>query len=436
MILEDGAVRTQHHGLVVLLFLAVVGGLLTGLIGGVFRWTLVQADDLRTDLVDWAQQWPVAGVLIPMGVAAVLVAIARHIVRWVPEAAGSGVQRVEAAMKGDVPLERLRVLPAKFVGGVLAIGSGLALGREGPTVQMGASIGGVLGGRLKRRGDDRTMEAGLAGAGLAVAFSAPLGGSIFVFEELTKKVTVRLVGVTLVGAACAVVVAEQIIGTGLEFDVPKIDRPTAGHLLLYGALGLLIGVMAGAYNRTVVWFLDLAVRLRRVPPELIAAIVGGGVGAIAFFAPSAVGGGDTISQGTFDATSPTIGALLGLLVFRWLLGPLSYAVGTPGGLFAPLLAVGAVTGALFATALGALWQLSVPGFAFVGMAAFFAGVVRAPLTGIVVTVEMAGTVDLIIPAMIAATLAVAGAIIVKSEPIYDTLRARLTDARPEARRWH
>lgn len=432
---DDPAVATQHRGLGTLILFGVLGGLLTGVVGGAFRWTLIRADDARVAVVDWARQWPIAGVLVPVALAAVAVALARLLVRYVPEAAGSGVQRVEAAMRGAVPLERLRVLPVKFVGGVLAIGSGLALGREGPTVQMGASIGGALGKRLPHEGDDRVLEAGLSGAGLAVAFSAPLGGSIFVFEELTKKVTVRLVATTLVGAGVAVTVSAYIIGQRQEFNLGQIPDWRAVELLPYALLGLLIGGAAAYYNRTVVWFLDFLARFRRLRPEVTAAIVGGLVGAVAFFFPTAVGGGDGITQATFDAR-PGLLTLVALLIFRWFLGPLSYAVGTPGGLFAPLLTVGALSGAVFALALQPLFSVSVASFAFVGMAAFFAGVVRAPLTGIVITAEMAATVELVVPAMVAATLSVVAAIAMKSEPIYDTLRARIPPDSKLPDRWH
>ena len=168
-----------------LALVAVASGLLTGVVGAGFRLSLLQAESLRAALLGWARQWPAVGWVIPVTIAAVLVAVAAWLVqRFAPLAAGSGVQHVEAVMRGEAGPAPIAVLPVKFVGGVLAIGSGLVLGREGPTVQMGATIGA----RLAQRGalDDasvRIVQGAAAGAGLAVAFNTPLGGIAFVFEE-------------------------------------------------------------------------------------------------------------------------------------------------------------------------------------------------------------------------------------------------------------
>ena len=142
--------------------------------------------------------------------------------------------------------------------------------------------------------------------------------------------------------------------------------------------------------------------------------------------PTLVGGGETIAQRMFTDT-PVPWVILGILLLRWVLGPLSYSVGTPGGLFSPLLALGASSGALFASVANIIvpWlELPVTSFAFVGMAAFFAGVVRAPLTGIIITAEMAVTTALLIPALMAAAGAVLAATMLRNPPIYDTLRPR------------
>ena len=426
--IQEPEVSRLPDGLPQLAVLAFVGGALTGVVGASFRWVLIQADTFRLALVDWAQQFSTPGLIFPVAFAAVAVALARYITRVVPEASGSGIQRVEASMRGEVPLAKGRILPAKFVGGALAIGAGLGLGREGPTVQMGASIGSKLGKVFHQRRGSEELEAGLAGAGLAVAFNAPMGGSIFVFEELARAFRLRLIVATLIGAGTAITVSRQMLGNAPEFvigDIPNVDLL---HLLAYVILGLVIGVMSGFYNQSVIFFLDLMQNIKRLPAEAKAAIVGGIVGGVAFYFPSLVGGGENIAQEMMTNT-PLLGAILGILVFRWFLGTISYSLGTPGGLFSPLLAMGAATGALGATLANQLipgLDLHVASFAFVGMSAFFAGVVRAPFTGIIIVAEMANTSSLLLPALLAAAGAVLAATLMRSEPIYDTLRPRTT----------
>ena len=156
---------------------AIIAGVFIGFVGGAFRWCLQTADDLRIDLVDWAHTLPGPGWLVPIAAAALGATLAALIVRWEPLAAGSGIQHVEAVFLGEARPPLIRLLPAKFVGGVLSMGSGLVLGREGPTVHMGAAIGAEAARRARLPDSEvRMMQTALGGAGLAVAFNAPIGG--------------------------------------------------------------------------------------------------------------------------------------------------------------------------------------------------------------------------------------------------------------------
>lgn len=432
---DDDDLADERQVLLGLAVLGLIGGALVGVIGSAFRWLLIEGDRTRVDLVGWAKELPlppVMGILIPVFTAAVCVAIARAMVVKVPAASGSGVQRVEAAMKGQLEPESVRILPVKFIGGVLGISAGMVLGREGPLVQMGASIGSKLGRML---GLDRlssySMEASLAGAGLAVAFNAPTGGSIFVFEELTKSFRLRLVIPTLIGTATAITISRWVLGDKASFLVGDVTPYSALAFLGFAIFGVIVGLLGAFYNLTVVWFMDAFDSIKRIPLLVKAALVGAFIGGIAWFAPNLVGGGTNITQQMISA-SPGLWAVLGILVVRWLLGPLSYSVGTPGGLFAPLLALGALCGALFAGSINALspGSLNVTAFAVVGMSVFFAAVVRAPLTGIVIVAEMAATTELLVPSLLACAFAVLTTTVMKSEPIYDTLRRRMLEREP------
>ena len=249
-----------------------------------------------------------------------------------PEASGSGVQRVEEIIRGDVVPMRAVVLPVKFVGGVLALGTGMALGREGPTVQMGATIGHLCWRVFKlRAGDARVLLAAGAGAGLAAAFNAPLAGAIFVFEELVRRFELRVAVATFAACSAALAVMRSLLGDRLVFSVPTIEVELFPGYLMFLVLGIVMGALGVAYNRMVVAGLDLADRVRRVPPEIPAAIVGGVVGLLAWLWPNVVGGGESQVQGVLDG-GHSFGALGFLLAVRLLLGPLCYAPGLPGGL--------------------------------------------------------------------------------------------------------
>lgn len=424
--------RRDIAGLLRLLFASLVTGLMIGVVGSAFRGLLNLSNQARDLLIAEAHANPWEGFLEATLAVAVAAMIARWlVVRFAPIAAGSGVQHVEAVMRGEAASAGVAVIPVKFIGGLLAIGAGLVLGREGPTVQMGAALGRIMSQLAMRRDPDQTIvDAAGAGAGLAVAFNAPIGGSIFVFEELTHSFTSRQVLATLSAAGTAIAVMRYALGDLIEFRAgAPVDQPLF-QLLDHFAMGAALGLVGAAYSALTIVLLQAGDALRQVPSILRAGVVGLVVGAVGWFGPSMIGGGEAVASSIL-ASSPAAAALAVLLVARFLIGPFSYAAGTPGGVFAPLLAMGAASGALFAQLANVwqpAWQLSPTAFAVVGMAAMFTAVVRAPFTGVVLTIEMTGRADCALAMLVACLAAAATATAVGSEPIYDTLRRRMLAA--------
>ncbi len=415
--------------LLTLALLAPIVGAGAGLIGAAFRLALEHADDWRNALIAWARSEQFTGLLLVTVVCAAAVAFAAWLVcRFSPIASGSGIPHVEAVLRGELPQVPFHLIAIKFVGGLLAIGSGLALGREGPSVQMGANVGDLVGRMFRRNLPDcRVLLAAGAGAGLATAFNAPIAGAIFVLEELVQQFEVRIAIAALGASATAIGVARVFLGDAPDFHVDALAYAGSAVRPLYFLFGAIAGLVAILYNRTLLGTVAAANRLDHWPVPLRAALIGAVVGVLAWFAPSLVGGGDGITQRTLNGADAWVVVPL-VFLLRFALGAVSYAARTPGGLFAPLLVLGAQLGLLFGAACRLLFpdlHIQPEGFAVVGMAAFFTGVVRAPLTGIVLVVEMTASVHMLLPMLGACFVAMLVPTLLHDAPIYESLGASL-----------
>jgi CIC family chloride channel protein len=420
--------RDREGSLLALALLALVAGALAGLVGAIFRLCLEQADRLRDVLIARAHGWEVVGFLLVLTACAAATALAAWLVRrYSPHASGSGIPHVEAVVRGELPQAPYGLIPVKFIGGLLAIGSGLALGREGPSVQMGASLAHLVGTVFRRSWPDcRVLVAAGAGAGLGTAFNAPIAGAVFVLEELVQRFEHRIAIAALAASASALGFARVLLGDAPDFHVNLLSYADAGTRPLYFVFGAFAGLLAIAYNRLLLATLATARRLTAVPVELRAGLVGAAIGILGWFAPDLIGGGDAITQNVL-AGSVSLAAIPAVFLIRFALGAVSYAAGTPGGLFAPMLVLGAqfgfLSGGVCRTLLPHL-DVQPEGFAIVGMAAFFAGVVRAPITGIVLATEMTGNVSMLLPMLCACSVAMLVPALLGDPPIYESLRER------------
>jgi chloride channel protein, CIC family len=423
------ASEADRDSLLVLALLGTVVGAAAGAVGAIFRLSLGQADRMRGALIAVAHGYGLAGLLLVLLMCGAATALAAWLVRrYAPHASGSGIPHVEAVLNGSLEPAPIGLAPVKFVAGVLAIGSGLALGREGPSVQMAASIANRIGLLFRRDWTDcRVLLAAGAGAGLATAFNAPLAGAVFVLEELLRRFEIRIAIVALGASATAIAVSRGMLGDLPDFHVGTLAYAGVAIRPLYFVFGAVAGLVAIAYNRTLLAMIAVADRLRSWPVELRAGLIGAAVGTLAWFAPGLVGGGDTITQRTL-AGAETLATLPAAFLLRFALGAVSYAARTPGGLFAPMLVLGAQLGLAFGIVCGLAFpelHIQPEGFAIVGVAALFTGVVRAPLTGLVLVTEMTASVTMLgacFVAMLVPTL-------LGDPPIYDSLREPVGDSK-------
>lgn len=410
---------------------AALVGLLAGLIAVAFRAALAAADAARDALLSWAHRlgafgWIFAVLFSAFGATAAVFLVRR----FAPEASGSGIPHLEAVLHRYRELHWRRLLPVKFLGGVFALGSGLVLGREGPTVQMGGAVGAAVADKLRAGQRDRAvLIASGAGAGLAAAFNAPLSGLVFVLEEVQKDFRPAVFGAAFLAAAVADILARFASGQLPVFHVPSYPVLDLALLPAFVVLGLACGVLGVAFNRALLSTLNA---YARVPARLVlpaVATVGGFVGLAAWFSPVAVGGGHNLAEMFLagEAAPRTLTAIGVWFAVRFVFGMASYGTGAPGGIFAPLLVLGALVGLAVGQTTHTLFPQLVPTpavFAVVGMAAYFTAIVRAPLTGVVLIIEMTGSYAQMLPLLVACFCAYLAAESLGELPIYESLLER------------
>jgi chloride channel protein, CIC family len=407
---------------------AIVIGLLAGLLAVAFRGSLDAIEPVRSALIGMARAHAPWGPLAVVVAAAVTGGFAVWLVAAVaPEAAGSGIPHVKAVLHGLEPIRWRRLLPAKFASGVLGIGAGLALGREGPTIQMGAGVGEMVGGWFASTPRERrTLIAAGAGAGLSAAFNAPLAGLVFVLEEVQRDFAPAVFAMALLASVVADVTTRLVLGQLPVFHVTVESIPPLATLPISLVVGVFAGLLGVVFNRSLVGSLDLFQRLVPGRAWLRGVAVGGAVGAVGCVLPDVLGTGKPLLAATLDGTVQ-VTLLPFWFVLRFVLTMASYGCGAAGGIFSPLLVLGAAIGRAVGDAAHGL----VPGtvdqattFAVVGMAAYFSAIVRAPLTGIVLMVEMTGNYSLVLPLLAASLTAYGVADLLGDRPIYEALLER------------
>ena len=409
---------------------SLVAGALAGLLGSGFRLVLQRAEIFREEALSWAHhQLPVYGWLVPVFGVALSAGFARWLVRrFAPDASGSGVPQVEAVVRDNAPLGSLVALPVKFVGGAIVLGGGLLLGREGPTVQMGALAAQFVGTVLRLpRGAVRVLLAAGSGAGLAAAFSAPLSGAVFVLEEIAQRFSLRILVATLSACSASIAVSYQVLGMRPDFNIAHIAVPGFFHFIFYLGLGLPLGLLGVIYNSLILRGLDLTDRFKGARSDLVAAAIGGVVGLAEWLRSDLLGGGDYLVQQLMNGQVGYC-TLATLFLVRFILGPASYAARVPGGIFAPLLVIGGAVGAasgLLVHALAPSLLRDPAAITLVGMAGFFAATVRAPITGIALVLELTGVTSLFVPLLATCSVAAAVPAALGAAPIYDALRERV-----------
>lgn len=407
--------RLREHQL--FLALAIITGILAGRVAVLFTLAIERADDAFFGLAPSPWRTFLVPVLVSL-VTGVLLAVV------FPGVRGSGVPQTKAAFHLHGGVIGARVPLGKFLTGVLSIGSGHSLGREGPSVQIGAGLASTIGQwlRLPPARVKALVPVGAAGA-LAAAFNTPIAAVLFALEEIIGDLNATLLGSTVVASVASVVVERSILGNEPLFRVPVYRLVHPAELLGYAALGLVGGVVSLVFCKALLGLRSVFLRLPRATAIVQPAIGGAAIGAILLVVPEVKGVGyEYVDQ-----------ALNGGLVFRTLLAlclvklvatVVSYCSGNAGGIFAPSLFIGAMTGGAIGTLVGrvAPFPTGEPGaYALVGMGALFAGIIRAPMTSVFMVFEITQDYQIIVPLMVANLLSFAISRRYQPIPVYEAL---------------
>lgn len=369
------------------------------------------------------------GLLLVLGFALIFIAyLLGTIAQKQPLVGGSGIPQVKGAVSGNLEMNWASTILWKFVGGVLAIGAGLSLGREGPSIQLGAAAGqGVnrLFGGLKI--EERILITSGASAGLAAAFNAPLAGVIFSLEELHKNFSPPVLMSAMAASLTADFISKNFFGIKPIFDfhiLPFLPFRYYFHLII---LGLVIGAFGVLFNWGLLKAQDIYKKQTVIPPKFLSAVPLLLSIAVGLYLPSCLGGGnhliDTISQQDFSLI-----LLLILVTVKFVFTVISYGSGVPGGIFLPMLVIGALSGGIFGHMAVNLTGISpeyINNFVVFAMAGYFTAVVKAPITGSILITEMTGSFGHLLPIIIVSMAAYVASDILRGKPIYDELLHRI-----------
>jgi CIC family chloride channel protein len=420
----------MREKLLIIYLISIILGILTGVVGSLFQIAIEQMDWLISYLFDYFNKQSATYVFLSSLTSMLMVLTAWLMVkRLAPEAGGSGVQEIEGTLLHERPIFWRRLIPVKFIGGILAISAKMVLGREGPTIQMGGNLGEMVGeiANIPRSRRDTLIAAGSA-AGLATAFNAPLAGVLFVIEEMRNEFNFSFTNFKMVAICCvmATITLHAIIGSHPAIPMDVFQAPALNSLWLFFIFGLIVGLAGLIFNIVLMFFLH---RLDNTKPMLIplyVAFAGALVGLLWTIEPETVGGGYRIIHEALTL-SPSIKFLAVLLIIRFFTTMLCYSTGVPGGIFAPMLALGTLLGLFFVkllVTLGLNTSIAPGVFAVAGMGALFSAAVRAPVTGIILVVEMTQNYLLILPLMVTCLTATMIVQLAANPPIYLQLLRR------------
>ena len=403
----------------------VMVGIFAGLMVCLYRYLLNGSEHILRDYLGMIHGNVLYIILFFIALAVMGLLIDR-LTKWEVDSAGSGIPQIYAEVKGHMEANWAKVLFSKITAGVLTALGGLSLGPEGPSVQIGGMAGkGIV--RLFKGSKTDELRLILVGSavGITAAFNAPLAGVIFVFEEINHGFDKTLVFIALVSAIVSDFISKMIFGQSTVLSFPIYNIPLESYWILV-ILGILIGLLGYVYNVGMIKSSEFVSSLK-IPSWLKFVLVFMVSGIVALTVPEISDGGHFMMD-MLDLAMPSLGVLVLLLVLKYLFSMFSFSSGAPGGIFLPILVLGAYIGAVFGTIVVPAFGLEhdlIYKFIVISMAGFFAATVRSPITGVVLLAEMSGSTESLVAMIIVSLIAYVIPTLLGNEPIYESLYDRL-----------
>jgi H+/Cl- antiporter ClcA len=402
-------------------------GFFAGVLIVLFRYALELIENLRNYLYLVMAASDSAYRLLWLTLLCLIGLILGLLIKKEPMARGSGIPEVEGILAGHLKMKWHRVIAAKFIGGVLAIGAGLSLGREGPSIQLGAAVGQGISRLLGRfRIEEKYLITSGASAGLAAAFNAPLAGVIFALEEIHKTFSPAILMSSVAASLTADFVSQQVFGVKPIFDFSSLPILPFSYYAYVIGLGIVTGLFAVIFNKSLIRVLNaydaVPVFMKNFVPA-IPLIIGGILG---FFLPQVLGGGNELIM-SLRQSNYSLYLLAVLLIVKFIFTMISYGSGVPGGIFLPLLVIGALTGDIYGHLMITYFHIEplyITNFLVLSMAAYFAGIVKAPITGSILITEMTGSFHHLFSLIAISMTAYIITDLLNSKPVYEELLQR------------
>ncbi|MFV0516171.1 MAG: ClC family H(+)/Cl(-) exchange transporter [Aminipila sp.] len=399
---------------------AIVGAL-TGILIVLFRIGVQKMEEITGQILKYAH-YSAYFLLVWAVVLFLLALLISGLVKIEPMISGSGIPQAKADASGELSLCWWKVIICKFTGCLLALGGGLSLGREGPSVQLGSMIGKGFS-RITRRikSEERFLMTCGAGAGLTAAFNAPIAGAIFCLEEMNRTFSEKTLLTAMASTITADFVASYVFGLKPIFSLKVGQTMPLKYYVLIILVGIAMGIFGVIFNKSLELFQffysrPIIKKVRIFIPFTMVFVLG-------FIYPKALGGGSSLVEMS-STGKMLIGAMCMLLVIRLAFFMFCFGSGAPGGIFMPMLVFGAIIGGIlgqiFGDAIG-FGNIYLETFVIIGMAGCFAAIVRAPVTGIILISEMTGSLSHLLALSLVSLVAYFVADILKGRPVYEQL---------------
>ena len=401
---------------------AVMVGLISGLLVVFFK---VSINKLFEFIQNFISQFDLSHKLLIFPLITTLGGLISGVLvfKFAPETKGSGIPFVKMVMARMGNITRVRTIVIKFLAGVAGIGTGLSLGREGPSVQLGAGAGALVGKIFKMKGTDQgKLIAAGAGSAIGATFNAPIAGTIFVLEELVNKFSASLLFPVLVATVTASSVARHFLGNNPSFTIPYITHDLSFEgISVCIILGIVAGFLGVAFAKIIYKNNEFFEKMDKIPNWLKPAIAGFGIGVIGIFIPYVLGSGN-LSVDLLLQHKLALSVVVLVFAVKFFVTPFCFGSGAAGGIFLPMLMLGSFLGYIVASIFNMFgFHVDVVVMAMIGMGAFLASVARTPITAVVMVFEMTAGYTHILPIMLSAAIADLIAEKLNHRPIYASL---------------